>query len=232
MHKLDRESVAEPICLKSYDYRTHNWDAFTGTCKRQVRLALLRMQGIEVLTEDADEEAHYIYGLRCAYCESTIYSGGHIEHFRRKNKAHYPELTFEWTNLFLACVSTAHCGHYKDRRSADPYNPNDLIKPDEHEPENFFYIHSTGEIRCREGISEVDKHRSYETVRVFNLNESALCGSRFRALKLYRSRTPNLLEDLMEYEQEDRDEYIKMEIEATKLEPYSTIIRHYLEKVS
>ena len=67
MHKLDRTSVPAPTCLTAYDYTTHTWDDFGGQCKREVRLALQRMQGQPIATEDEDDEAEYIIGLRCAY---------------------------------------------------------------------------------------------------------------------------------------------------------------------
>ena len=40
---------------------------------------------------------------KCMYCESTIsvVAPEHIEHYRPKK--HYPELTFEWSNLGLSC---------------------------------------------------------------------------------------------------------------------------------
>ena len=141
MHKLNRDSVQKPVCLENYDWKTQAWDEFIGQDKRTVRLALQRIQGRHIANDDADEEAPIIFGLRCAYCECQIYHGGHIEHFRRKNDAHYPELTFEWTNLFIACGSTDHCGHYKDH-GGGPYDPDDLVKPDEHDPDDYLYFHS------------------------------------------------------------------------------------------
>ena len=136
MHKLDRDNTAAPPCLSGYHHTTHSWDNFGSKCKKQLRAALVKMQGIPgVTTEDASE-----YGVRCAYCEDAIHHAGHIEHFRRKNKNHFPELTFDWSNLFLACGSKNHCGHYKDRSRANPYNPDELIKPDVEDPEEYFYF--------------------------------------------------------------------------------------------
>lgn len=44
------------------------------------------------------------YG-KCMYCESPIghITYEHIEHYRPKSVSKYPELTFEWSNLGLAC---------------------------------------------------------------------------------------------------------------------------------
>jgi uncharacterized protein (TIGR02646 family) len=230
MHKLDRTSVADPACLKAFDYTTHTWQEFKSPCKRVVRLALQRIQGQQVATDDADDKAEFIWGLRCAYCESQIFFGGHIEHFRRKR--HFPELTFEWTNLFLACASTQHCGHYKDHSRTLPYNPDELIKPDVHDPDTYLYFHSSGEVRVRNNqeLPPEELRRASETIRVFNLNESALTGLRRAAVSNYKARSPNILQSLMEFSPEDRQEYIQMEIEATQWESFSTTIRHFLEK--
>jgi len=232
MLKLDRTSVPEPPCLKAFDYTIHTWDDFKNPCRRVVRLALQRIQGQQLVTDDENDEAEYILGLRCAYCESQIFFGGHIEHFRRKNEKHFPELTFEWTNLFLACASTEHCGHYKDRPGALPYNPDELIKPDVDDPDKYLYFHSSGEVRVRnnQGLSPDELRRGSETIRVFNLRDSRLSGLRRAAVSSYISRNPNILESLMEFSPEDRQEYIQMEIEATQWQPFSTTIRHFLEK--
>ena len=241
MHKLDRTAIAAPVCLEGYDYRTHAWadlnqDPLGRACQRQVRLALQRMQGQQVATDDADDEAYVITGLRCAYCESQIFYGGHIEHFRRKNRRlpdAYPELTFTWANLFLACGSTEHCGHYKDRPGAAPYDPDELIKPDEHDPEGYLYFHSSGEVRVRKrhGMPVEDSRRGAETIRVFNLDCGHLRGARRKVLKKYLGSAPNILDELMTLDAGDRRDYASMEVEATKWEPHSTTIRHFFERL-
>lgn len=232
MHKLDRAAVLKPPCLDDYDYLSQTWDNLNRQHKKLLRLSLQKMQGHQVVTDDADDDASFILGLRCAYCECQIYHGGHIEHFRRKNPAHYPELTFEWTNLFLACSSTDNCGHYKDRGGA-PYNPDELIKPDVHDPDDYIYCHSSGEVRVRHRniMSNGDRQRGEETIRVFNLNCGHLRGARHRALKQYLDRNTGILDALMEFGEVDRQAFIKEEIEATKWEPYWTTIRHFFEKL-
>jgi uncharacterized protein (TIGR02646 family) len=232
MHLIDRNATQAPACLADWDYHTQNWDDFGGKCKRELRLALQRMQSQQFIADDADDTAYCILGLRCAYCESQIYHGGHIEHFRRKNPAHFPHLTFEWTNLFLACDSQRHCGHYKDRPRAPVYNPNDLIKPDQHDPDDYLYFHSSGEVRVRNraGMSENDHHSGAETIRVFNLDCGPLRGARSKVASAYRNKYPTLLDELMGFPENDRNEYITLEIEATRWEPHSTTIRHFFEK--
>jgi uncharacterized protein (TIGR02646 family) len=232
MHKLNRSTVPKPTCLDDYDYTTQTWEHLTGNPKKLVRLSLQKMQGQQEVTDDADDNVLYILGLRCAYCEGQIFHGGHIEHFRRKNPAHYPELTFEWTNLFVACGSTEHCGHYKDH-GGTPYNPDELIKPDEHDADEYLYFHSSGEVRVRNRVnmSVQDRKRGDETIRVFNLNCGFLIGARHRALKQYLGRNTGMLEALMDIDQNDRQVFIGEEIEATKWEPFWTTIRHFFEKL-
>lgn len=227
MLKLNRTGVIAPTCLAEYDYNRQSWDDFRGPCKRQLRHALFQLQGIPGITsEDAAE-----YGLRCAYCESAIYHQGHIEHFRRKNRKHpngYPELTFEWSNFFLACGSNHHCGHYKDRRDAPLYDPDILIKPDEHDSEYYLYFHSTGEVRIRNTLSDSEARRASETIRVFGLDNNALEGARANAVRSYRKINDGDLAELASWEEADRVAYLNQEIEATRWHPYATTIRHFL----
>jgi uncharacterized protein (TIGR02646 family) len=214
MHKLDRTTVAAPTCLTGYDHRIHNWDNITVVHKQEIRTRLEQIQG-----------------PRCAYCEGHFYNHAHIEHFRRKNQLHFPHLSFDWSNLFLSCESQEHCGHYKDRPSADPYNAADLVKPDEHEPDDFFYFHSSGDVRPRSGLDPVSLNRASETIRVFNLDCGVLRAARRRAIKEYERRELGILDALIDFDEQARQQFINAEIDATKEDPHCTVIRHYFEKV-
>jgi hypothetical protein len=46
-----------------------------------------------------------MYGGRCCYCEAQIgiVSYEHIEHRKPKDRSLFPECTFDWENLHLAC---------------------------------------------------------------------------------------------------------------------------------
>lgn len=214
MHKIDRTLAVEPACLGRYNYPTHTWEDISSEDKHQIQESLKEMQDV-----------------RCAYCEGTIHADGHIEHFRRKNQNHFPHLTFVWSNLFRSCGSKEHCGHFKDRRDAPPYNPIQIIKPDEHEPDEYFYFHSNGEIRHRSGISVEYQKRACETIRVFNLNCGALQAERRRALRSYQQKQRGILDAIMDFDEQGRQEFIAEEIQATKHDPHWTVIRHYFEKV-
>jgi len=231
MHKLDRSKVTAPECLTDYDYRTRTWDDLRGECKQALRAALVQMQGIPGVTPHDGGE----HGVRCAYCEAQIHHAGHIEHFRRKNRHRpvgYPELTFQWGNLFLACGSQTHCGHYKDRRNASAYNPDELIKPDEHDPEHYLYFHSSGEVRPRHPLNAADAHRAEETIRVFGLNNASLPGERKKALRVYRDKVAADLDELAAWSSEDREAYLRGEVEATRWDPYATTIKHFLQNAA
>ena len=217
MHKLDRSAVAAPTCLASYNYPQNTWEDVSSSDKRQIRNSLKEMQD-----------------YRCAYCEGPIYSNNrHIEHFRRKDPAHFPSLTFAWSNLFLSCNTREHehCGRYKDGPNASCYNPNDLVKPDEDDPDQFFYFHSSGEIRPRSGIDAGQSTRATETIWVFNLNCGKLKAERRRALRIYQGRALGFIEELMGLKQADRQLFISQEIAATRADPYWTVIRHFFERV-
>lgn len=228
MHKLNRASVTPPACLTTYDYQIQNWDNLDAECKHLLRAALVKMHGIPGVTTPESNE----YGLRCAYCENRIYHEGHIEHFRRKNPDHFPQLTFDWTNLFLSCGSHDHCGHYKDRPNAPKYDPNQLIKPDEHDPERYLYFHSNGEVRARRALNNSDLHRATETIRVFGLDNRVLIGARRRAVSFYREKITADLNEIASWSSDERKAYLAGEIEATCGDPYATTIKHFLQSVA
>ncbi|HRJ60330.1 MAG TPA: TIGR02646 family protein [Azospirillaceae bacterium] len=232
MHKLDRPAVAAPTCLNNYDHRTQDWDDICQNCKGDVRQQLSLLQG-------RPTSGQQIIGLRCAYCENDIYHGGHIEHFRRKNrKIGFPHLTFTWSNLFLSCDASQHCGHYKDRPGGPAYNPDLLVKPDIDDPDKFLYFHSNGEVRPREGLSPADHQRAEMTIEVFGLRNGGLVGARKRAAKKYLKLVSELHEMLSaeqdegmrEYALDDLQKYCRDEITNTQWDAYATTIRHFLRR--
>ena len=105
--------------------------------------------------------------MQCAYCESTINcesSKSHIDHFKRKH--HFPELTFDYKNLFVSCNSHSHCASHKDEFiSKDKYEM--LVNPAIENPDQYFDYSISGKI-----ISKNDK--AGFTERTFNLNHPSL----------------------------------------------------------
>lgn len=71
---------------------------------------------------------------KCMYCESDIahVAHEHIEHFRPKARKKYPELTFDWDNLGLACpVCNVNKSDDFDERC--PH-----VNPYQEDPRDFF----------------------------------------------------------------------------------------------
>ncbi len=62
---------------------------------------------------------------KCMYCESKIahVTFAHIEHYKPKKKGKFPELTFEWTNLGLACPRCNLAKHDKFDNAVPFINP-------------------------------------------------------------------------------------------------------------
>lgn len=156
MHKLQRGTA--PACLSTYQHGRDNWKAVSAEDKREIWERLDEMQQ-----------------RRCAYCEDALRNDKrHIEHFRQK--ARDPKVTFLWSNLFGSCNRIDNCGKFKDE--LPPYDPADLIKPDEEDPERFFLFVSDGSVAVREGLNAADKKRALETIRIFNLNGACVkCGA-------------------------------------------------------
>jgi uncharacterized protein (TIGR02646 family) len=224
MHYLDRTSVDPPPCLDLFDKKSAWEDCCCeqgcpkGRCPENIRRKSQISEVLRGLQID-----------RCAYCETALNGHGHIEHFRRKHKSHFPHLTFDWKNLFLSCEGPDTCGHFKDRKHAPAYDPDKLIKPDQHDPECFLFFHSRGEVLAREGIDPSAKVRANETIRVFGLNDPSLQDRRRKAIAGYFA-AHNLLDELMELPTEERILYVEHELLAAESRPFRTAIHHFLKK--
>lgn len=200
MRRLNRGTCPEPLSRGTYSHLTHVWDKLSSGVKAPIRQALEEMQG-----------------GRCAYCESPTHGGGHIEHFCRRRD--FPELTFEWSNLFLSCDSPDCCGHYKDRLRGAAYDPASIVKPDEEDPDVVLYFHSSGEARPRSLSTPEEQQRARTTIDTLNLNVGHLRHARERAVRSYQRRASDILGALLEFSENDRRTYIDSEIQATRDDP-------------
>jgi len=210
MHWLDRNNVTAPACLVAYQYPGHTWEDVSGESKIEIRTRLEEMQG-----------------RRCAYCEGPLdLLGQHIEHFRRKGNGHFPQLTFTWTNLYWSCDRADSCGHYKDR-DAGAYDPDDLVDPCVDDPDQFFHFRSDGTINVRNGLSNDNRHRAEETLRVFNLNPlwGRLRNMRKAAVTPYLSMVDGAAG---EFSPQELQEYFSDELAVAVASPFFTAIRHVL----
>jgi uncharacterized protein (TIGR02646 family) len=213
MRKLNRTAVAVPACLAAYSHPAHCWDDVTSTDKAQIHVCLEQMQG-----------------RRCAYCEGSLdMLGRHIEHFRRKGQGHFPQLAFDWTNLYWSCDQTDSCGHYKDN-GAGPYNIADLIEPCVDDPDKFFRFRSDGTISIRLQLTQAERHKAEETLRVFNLNPK---WGRLRNMR--KQAVSGYIRDVEEainagFTPDDLKEYFQEALQIATTLPFPTTVRHVLSE--
>jgi len=169
MHKLMRPDNI-PVGLKrAVEEAWDNWEQLQGEEKQELQCVLLVMQS-----------------NRCAYCECSLNMGeGHIEHFRRKNKDFYPELMFDWNNLYYSCMRNGSCGSHKDRVLVKD-NVDWLLDPCKDNPEDFLLFAIDGKVYPRDGLSEKDLRRANLTIDTFGLNNAKLVEERLGILNGYQ----------------------------------------------
>ena len=174
MHKLDRPASIPRGLAEAQAARCIDWEAFwhgKADRKEEVQAALLAMQ---------DE--------KCAYCECKLgLHEGHIEHFRRKGKGWFPQLTFEWTNLYYSCRRNGTCGCHKDRVLVKSQLAQ-LVDPCADNPEDYLQFALDGHVCIREGISEMQSLRARLTIDAFNLNHEQLVQMRSNMIKGFKWR--------------------------------------------
>ena len=209
MRRLDRSACTAPACLANYQPGQHSWDHVGPDSKAEIRARLEIMQG-----------------RRCAYCEGSLDElGQHIEHFRRKGAGQFPELTFDWNNLFWSCYQDDSCGRYKDLH-AEAFDINDLINPCVDDPDRFFRFRSDGTISVKYGLSALDQGRAEETLRVFNLHPQwgRLRNMRKCAVAPYIA----LASDATGFTVQELRDFFSDELAAASSSPFYTAIRHTL----
>jgi uncharacterized protein (TIGR02646 family) len=214
MHRIDRTALPVPNCLaiRPADSR---YDDLRGAEKEEIRVALLALQ------------RH-----RCAYCERRTgeeRDDGHIEHFRKQ--ADRRDLDLAWSNMYWSCKDEKTCGKHKDKCDRPSgrlarFDPDDLIDPSEEDPTEFFSFAVDGRVRPRDGLDAPSRRRAEETLRVFQIGDSAyLRRSREDAVKPYVRAINSLRlerpESIVRYVQGEMDEIVSA--------PFATPIRQYLE---
>lgn len=213
MRQLQR-GVA-PSCLARYRHGRDNWSALSGADRAEIWQALEAMQS-----------------QCCAYCEAAIAADNrHIEHFVQKGRD--PRVTFQWDNLFGSCNREDSCGKYKDH-CAGAYNPGDLLKPDVDDPDHYFVFVADGTIQIRAGLNDADRQRASETLRIFNLDaeHGALRRMRHAAAIGYVQTAEELWSLSDEFPEEEWQQLLDDELNATAHLPFVTAIRHTLCRLS
>lgn len=132
----------------------------------------------------------------CAYCDHFELGDGSretIDHFCPKSL--FPDLAFEWGNLFPACDQ---CQQYKGEDFHD-----DLLRPDapDYRFERYFLFNSrTGMIEVNPRASADDQRRAAHTIAALGFNRGRRPDARKRSFKLYfapsRWRTGRRVDEL------------------------------------
>ena len=122
---------------------------------------------------------------KCGYCESRIehMSDPHIEHYRPKSR--FPELTFDWNNLLLACGKCNSIQYKGDKfPEANVWGP--IVNPCIDNPDDHFsfvydvqarlanVVATTGRGKTTEELiglnrSDLRHHRSVQITRLMAL---------------------------------------------------------------
>ncbi|MBF4428008.1 HNH endonuclease, partial [Vibrio anguillarum] len=113
---------------------------------------------------------------KCMYCESVVghVAHEHIEHIKPKSVAKYPEYTFEWDNLGLACPV---CNMNK----SDIYDDKlPFINPYIDEPSDFF-VAAGPCIFSKSGV-----RRAELTEKILKLNRPELIEQRLERIEYIR----------------------------------------------
>jgi hypothetical protein len=124
---------------------------------------------------------------------------------------------------------------FKDNH-AGAHDPHDLIDPGQEDPDHFLFIDRSGRVLPRHGITEDDRRRANETIRVLNLNldhrglqARSLCAERRRVLETYLQPQPDLLEALESLTDDERRSFIATEVATESNRPFGSIVRHFFE---
>lgn len=212
MRQIDRTAIAIPQCLATSPPE-RRYGHLSGHEKEEIRTALLAAQ------------KH-----RCAYCERRTgdeRDDGHIEHFRKQ--ADNPNLDMMWANMVWSCNDEKTCGKHKDKCDRPgglraSFNPDDLIDPLIDEPDEFLLFVTDGTIQLREELDANKARRANETLRVFQLADSAyLRKSREDAVKPYISAVTSLLSVGPELVRQ----YVRSELANVEAAPFSAAIRSF-----
>jgi uncharacterized protein (TIGR02646 family) len=146
-------------------------------------------------TEDQKRKAEARYGHKtirkalvemfhgkCAYCESRIVhvDYGHIEHFRPKSRTQFKRLTFDWSNLFLACA-ICNGPEYKADRFPEQNEGGPPINPCDDYPEEHLGFYFDPKSKIATVFHKTERGRI--SINLFGLNRPDLRGHRSKMIE-------------------------------------------------
>lgn len=143
-----------------------------------------------------------------------------IEHYISRKAA--PGRAFQWANLFpVRQICNGSKGH------AD--HQGRLLKPDDEDPELFFWIGPEGDVAPHPGLNAAEASRATETIRLCALNRGGLREDRLMVanrVKRWLKRAAVLVDGLDEDTQKEWDEF------SDPGHPHKIVIRHVLTERS
>lgn len=158
----------KPQCLINAEKMGWSWDEFVENDH----------EGYVLCRQQADVEQH---GM-CGYTEIPLGSGKitvHFDHFRKKGI--YPELRFNWENLFAAVKDHRFGADYKDRYINGDNEKKvyaGILSPLTENLQGYFHYATNGEVEPLIGLSDDDVKKAKVTIDMFHLNETELVNRR------------------------------------------------------
>ena len=131
---------------------------------------------------------------KCAYCErnpGTL----EIDHYVAKSVD--SDSAFVWENLFPAC-------HECNFRKGDVDHVGRLLKPDEDDPEAFFWLGPEGELKPRPECTPPDEQRALKTIEILGLQRPGLRQNREFLMHVVALALPQRSELLLAPEREHK----------------------------
>jgi len=181
---MKRINKREPMFYSTFIRRNHpvEWDD-VAEIRDNIRTYML--SGL-VPDETIEQNTVSEQNFQCAYTEIDIEENGnssHIDHFRKQSM--FPNLRFEWSNLFTSTNNEYFGAKHKDntyRIQQEEYQ--NLINPAIDNPNNFFKYSFTGEILIKAIDENSSEYKKAKLTRdVFNLNERSLVEQRQTVVK-------------------------------------------------
>jgi len=113
---------------------------------------------------------------KCAFCEGLLGAQSFllIDHYVSRKVD--TDGVFEWQNLFPICSECNVRKGHEDHR-------NELLKPDAEDPEPFFWLGPEGKLDPHPALSDAERRRASETIRICGLNRGPLQKSRSRIMR-------------------------------------------------
>lgn len=171
---------------------------------------------------------------KCVFCESIINATSYltIEHFKPKSK--YPNLTFEWNNLFPSCVM---CNNGKDK-DVDGHTA-DLVNPLTEDPEQYF---TYKELKICVRDTAPNPQKGNDTIKNCQLQRNSLLIERSKILTQFYDYEDKLEEVVKEFaglKKEDAkkrraynilESFITLRLFTDKYEKYAGFWRETIRK--